>query len=83
GSDFVVSRMDTTVDDSVITSRIKDALAANKDASSLKLQVTTTQGVVTLSGTAPSVEAVSNVLKLVAAIDGVKDIQNRIKVKAS
>lgn len=70
-------------DDSSITSKIKETLAANKETSGLKLQVATNQGVVTLAGTAPSAEAVGNVLKLVASVDGVKDIQNKIQVKAS
>lgn len=70
-------------DDSAITSKIKETLATNKDTSGLKLQVATNQGVVTLAGTAPSAEAVGHVLKLVASVDGVKDIQNKIQVKAS
>ena len=71
------------VEDSVITTKVKSTLAADKDVSVFKINVTTKQGVVILTGDAPSADAINRVLHLVATIDGVKDIENRLQVKAS
>ncbi|HTD06789.1 BON domain-containing protein [Undibacterium sp.] len=71
------------VDDSVITAKVKSALVADKEVSALKINVTTKQGVVILTGAVPSAEAGDRVIKMVAAIEGVKDIQNQLQVKPS
>ncbi|GGC96124.1 BON domain-containing protein [Undibacterium terreum] len=71
------------VDDSVITAKVKSALVSDKEVSALKINVTTKQGVVILTGAVPTAEAGDRVIKMVAAIEGVKDIQNQLQVKAS
>ncbi|MEB0030688.1 BON domain-containing protein [Undibacterium sp. RTI2.1] len=68
------------VDDSMITAKVKSALVADKEVSALKINVTTKQGVVILTGAVPSVAASDRVLKMVASIEGVKDIQNQLQV---
>ncbi len=71
------------VDDSVITAKVKSALVSDKEVSALKINVVTKQGVVILTGAVPNTEAGDRVIKMVAAIEGVKDIQNQLQVKAS
>jgi len=71
------------VDDSVITAKVKSALVSDKEVSAMKINVTTKQGVVILTGSVPSAEAGDHVIKMVAAIEGVKDIQNQLQVKPS
>ncbi|PRC93300.1 BON domain-containing protein [Solimicrobium silvestre] len=83
GQPGMVEKAGVVVEDSVITTKVKSALVADKDVSALKINVTTKQGVVMLTGAAPTVEAIKHVLQLVAAIDGVKDIESHLQVKAS
>ncbi|WP_394777330.1 BON domain-containing protein [Undibacterium sp.] len=71
------------VDDSVITAKVKSALVSDKEVSALKINVTTKQGVVILTGAVPSAEAGDRVIKMIAGIEGVKDIQNQLQVKTS
>ena len=71
------------IDDSVITAKVKSALVSNKQVSALKINVVTKHGVVILTGAIPSAEAGARVLKMVASIEGVKDIQNQLQVSPS
>ncbi|MEO8407288.1 MAG: BON domain-containing protein [Oxalobacteraceae bacterium] len=68
-------------DDAMITTMVKTALVEDKQVKSLKINVTTEQGVVKMSGTVPSVEVGKRVLQLAAGVQGVKDIKNGLKVK--
>ncbi|MFZ6645471.1 BON domain-containing protein [Undibacterium sp. TJN25] len=79
----VTQKAAVAVDDSVITAKVKSALVSDKEVSALKINVTTKQGVVILTGAVPNTEAGDRVIKMVAAIEGVKDIQNQLQVKAS
>lgn len=78
----MMERSGAIVDDTVITTKVKGALAGDKDVSVFKINVTTKQGVVTLTGDAPNANAVNQVLQLVATVEGVKNIENRLQVKA-
>ncbi|MES2106464.1 MAG: BON domain-containing protein [Pseudomonadota bacterium] len=79
----VTQKAAVAVDDSVITAKVKSALVTDKEVSALKINVTTKQGVVILTGAVPSAEAGDRVIKMVAGIEGVKDIQNQLQVKPS
>lgn len=69
------------VDDAMITTRVKAALVEDKQVQSLKISVTTEQGVVKISGTVPSVEVGKRALQIAAGVQGVKDVRNDLKVK--
>lgn len=70
------------VDDATITSKVNAALAADKDLSAVKIDVDTKDGVVTLSGPAPSPEAASKATKLAKDVKGVTSVNNKLTVKA-
>ncbi len=71
------------VKDSVITTKVKADLAAEKLSSLVKIQVDTDDaGVVTLSGTASSPMARDKAVSIARAVKGVSSVDNQIKVVA-
>ena len=70
------------VKDSVITTKIKTKLAGEKLSSLAKISVDTdAKGMVVLSGTANSQDAVDKAASIARATEGVTSVQNNIKVK--
>jgi hyperosmotically inducible protein len=71
------------VKDSVITTKIKAELAAEKLSSLVHVSVDTdAKGVVSLGGTAASQSAVDKAVSIARAVKGVTSVQNHIKVVA-
>lgn len=70
------------VDDAAITSKVNAALAADKDLSAVKIDVDTKNGVVTLSGPAPSASARDHATNLARNVKGVNSVNNKLAVKA-
>jgi osmotically-inducible protein OsmY len=70
------------VDDATITTKVNAALAADKDLSAVKIDVDTKDGVVTLTGPAPTAEAASKATKLAKDVKGVTSVNNKLTVKA-
>jgi len=71
------------VNDSVITTKVKAELAAEKVSSLVKIQVDTDNaGVVTLSGTAANQMAKDKAVSIAQAVKGVTSVDNQIKVVA-
>jgi hyperosmotically inducible periplasmic protein len=68
------------VDDASITAEIKSRLAATKDASSLQVDISSHQGVVTLEGTALSQEEKRNAEDVARNVAGVEQVINRLEV---
>ena len=66
--------------DSRMTGLIKAKLLVNHDLSSREFSVTTTAGVVTLSGTAASAEDISKVILLAMDTDGVREVVSKLQV---
>lgn len=66
--------------DAAITTKVKAALAADGQLSALKIEVDTVQGVVSLSGPAPSADAADRATVLARAVEGVTAVQNRLVV---
>jgi len=70
------------VKDSVITTKIKSKLAAEKLSSLAHIRVDTDRdGMVVLSGTAPTQEGVDKAESIARGVDGVISVQNKVKVK--
>ena len=73
----------TFVKDSVITAKIKAELAEEKISSLVRIKVDTdNKGVVTLSGTAASQQAVDKAVSIARGVKGVTSVQNKIQIKA-
>lgn len=70
------------VKDSIITTKIKTKLAAEKMSSLAKIRVDTdAKGMVVLSGTARTQQAVDKAASIARDTEGVVSVQNNIKVK--
>jgi len=67
--------------DARITAAIKTKFVANRDLSALSISVNTTNGIVTLSGTVPTVEAISQAMLLAMETDGVQEVISTLQVK--
>ena len=70
------------VNDSVITSKAKAELLAEKDLKSLQISVETRKGEVILSGFVDNQAMKDKAEQLVAKIDGVKSVKNSLEVKS-
>ena len=69
------------IDDASITSQVKYALISHKSTSALKTKVTTTDGVVVITGEAANDSEKSLVAKLAQDVRGVKSVTNNMTVK--
>jgi hyperosmotically inducible periplasmic protein len=82
-ADAVKASTKEYVKDSVITTKVKTELAAEKLSSLVKIKVDTDNaGVVTLSGSAASQMAVDKAVSIAQAVKGVASVDNQIKVVA-
>ena len=68
------------IDDASITAQVKSSLLSHRSTSALKTKVSTTAGVVTLSGIAKNAAEKSLVTKLVTDIDGVNSVVNNMTI---
>ena len=68
--------------DSATTVKIKSALLADPEIKSLRIDVDTKDGAVTLSGTVPNAANAERAATVAKGVDGVKSVANRLTVKA-
>ena len=68
--------------DARITAAIKAKLLTTRDLSGLNISVNTTDGVVTLSGAVPSIDAISKAMLVAMETDGVKQVISALQVKS-
>jgi osmotically-inducible protein OsmY len=66
--------------DARTTATIKGKLLANRDLASLSISVNTTAGVVTLSGSVPTVEDISKAMVIAMQTDGVREVISTLQV---
>jgi len=76
-----VQTLGEKIDDTSITAQVKYALLTHRSTSALKTKVTTTDGVVAVTGVAGSETEKSLVTKLAESIRGVKSVTNDMTVK--
>lgn len=69
------------IDDATITTRVKAALAEDKQVRVTQVNVETYQGVVQLSGFVDSESDVRRAAEVTRQVDGVKSVRNDIRVK--
>lgn len=70
------------VDDASITAKVNAALAADRELSALRVDVDTRDGVVTLSGPAPTASAKERAAELALKVKGVASVNNQLTIKA-
>jgi hyperosmotically inducible protein len=74
----------TAIKDSVITTKIKTELAAEKLSSLVKISVETDdKGVVVLSGSAANQAAIDKAVSIAQSVKGVTSVESRIKIAAA
>lgn len=71
-----------TVDDTVVTARVKAELVDNNKTNAGQIEVQTYRGVVQLNGFVDSNEEKSTATQVAKAVDGVKEVHNNLQVKA-
>lgn len=71
------------VDDAAITAKVAAGLAQDAALSAIKIDVDTRNGVVTLTGPAPTQEAKDRASSIAQAVKGVNSVVNQLTVKAS
>src|ERR1017187_9921960 len=69
------------IDDASITAQVKGSLLSHRSTSVLNTKVTTTDGVVTLGGSAKNAAEKDLVTKLVTDINGVKSVVNNMSIE--
>ena len=74
--------MSDKIDDASITAQVKSSLLSHHSTSAIKTKVSTTEGVVTVSGTAKNEAEKSLVTKLATDIVGVVSVMNNMTVAA-
>jgi len=72
-----------TVSDAEITTSVKSKLAANKSVSASKIDVDTSDGVVTLNGSVHSSAAKTTAARLAREAKGVKRVENNLTVETA
>jgi hyperosmotically inducible periplasmic protein len=70
------------IDDASITAKVNASLATDKDLSAIKIDVDTQNGVVTLSGPAPSATARERASEIARGVKGVSSVNNQLTGKA-
>jgi len=69
------------IDDSVITTQVNEAIVKDPDAHYLKIDVTTTQGDVVLTGFVNSKATEERLVTKIKEIKGVKSVKSLLKVE--
>ena len=69
------------VDDSVITSKVKTAMATDKDVEARNISVVTNDGIVSLSGVAHSRAEAQKAIQLARNVAGVRSVENNIEIR--
>jgi hyperosmotically inducible periplasmic protein len=77
---FLAGCNSQAVDDSAITAKLKTKLATDSQTSAIKIGVETKSGVVTLTGNVPTDTEKTKAETLAKSTEGVKRVQNEIKV---
>ena len=72
-----------TVGDAAITAKITTALVADAELKAHKIDVETQNGVVTLTGQAPSLQALNRATDIAKAVGGATQVNNKLTVNGS
>jgi hyperosmotically inducible periplasmic protein len=69
-----------TIDDGTITAKVKTLLLNDSQVAGMKIDVDTTLGVVTMSGTVKSTAEEQRAVQLARSVDGVRDVKSTLQV---
>lgn len=71
---------DVSLPDQAVTTKVKSALASHSATRGLRIQVSTHDGVVKLTGSVPSSVQVDQAVSVINEVEGVKEVNNLLKV---
>ncbi|MBV8063749.1 MAG: BON domain-containing protein [Nevskia sp.] len=71
---------DVTLPDNDVTAKVKSALASHSPTRGLRIQVSTGNGVVRLTGVVSSSVQIDQVVSVVSEVEGVREVNNLLKV---
>lgn len=74
------AKTSATTDDASLSTRVKIALLSDPQVGSLRLDVKTFQGVVTLSGTVRSQAEADQAIAAARTINGVRDVKSALRI---
>jgi len=80
--DKAMTKTGDAVADSAITAKVKTAMLADSDVKGLQINVDTSNGVVTLTGTVDNKSHIDKAVSLTKGIEGVKSVENKLTAKA-
>ena len=72
----------TTIDDGVLTAKVKSALISDPDIKSFDLQVETRKGVVQISGFVDNSAQMDRALQVTRSVAGVVSVENKMSIKS-
>ncbi|MGZ5036528.1 MAG: BON domain-containing protein [Usitatibacter sp.] len=72
-----------SVEDSAISAKVREAITSDPLLKDVELTVDTTDGVVTLNGTATAKDQIARAVAIAKAVPGVKSVTNILAVKTS
>jgi hypothetical protein len=67
-------------DDNLVTSKVRAAINADPLTMTLAIEVETKGGNVVVTGTVPSVNVAAHLVELVASVEGVRNVQNKLRI---
>jgi hyperosmotically inducible protein len=70
-------------DDSLVTSKVRAAIGADPMTMALKVDIETKDGIVIIKGIVPNVDIAAHLVQLIAAIDGVREVRNKLRIAAT
>lgn len=81
--DRAAERTGEYISDSALTAKVKTALIAKTELESMKIDVESTNGVVTLSGEVPNPASIQLAEQVAMQVEGVKDVHNKLEPRTS
>ena len=83
GSSAPNATVGETIDDSIITAKVKSGLLADPMAKGLDAKVETYNGTVQLSGFVENQSQMNRAVEIARAVVGVKDVENKMNIRTS
>lgn len=83
GAERQIERAGAMLDDAAVSAKVKAALVRAPDLPALSINVDTAQNVVTLSGMVQSKEESERAERTARAVEGVKQVHNKLTIKPS
>jgi hyperosmotically inducible periplasmic protein len=83
GAERQIERAGAMLDDAAVSAKVKAALVGAPDLPALSINVDTTQNVVTLTGLVHSQEESERAERTARAVEGVKQVHNKLTIRPS